>query len=138
MLTNSKNKRITNKYFKWEEKWQMQLLYFITNHVEKVPVVLARLAEAGVNGATVVNCEGMAHMLATSGEAPALFGSLRSLFNTEETGEGKMVLAVMKDENILAAKEAIQSVCGSFDEPNTGVMFSVPVMHFEGVTKNRT
>ena len=43
----------------------------------------------------------------------------------------------MKDESILAAKEAIQSVCGSFDEPNTGVMFTVPVMHFEGVIKNR-
>ena len=105
----------------------MQLLYFITNRADRIPAVLARLSEAGVNGATVVNCEGMAHMLATSGEAPAFFGSLRSLFNTEETGEGK----------ILAAKEAIQAECGSFDEPNTGVMFSVPVMHFEGVIKNR-
>lgn len=115
----------------------MQLLNFITNQADQIPAVLARLVEAGVNGATVVNCEGMAHMLATSAEAPAFFGSLRSLFNTEETGEGKMVLAVMKDETILSAKEAIQSVCGSFDEPNTGVMFSVPVMHFEGVTKNK-
>ena len=120
-----------------KEKWQMQLLYFITNRTDRIPAVLARLSEAGVNGATVVNCEGMAHMLATSGEAPAFFGSLRSLFNTEETGEGKMVLAVMKDEMILKAKEAIQAECGSFDEPNTGVMFSVPVMHFEGVIKNR-
>lgn len=115
----------------------MQLLYFITNRSERIPAVLARLSEAGVNGATVVSCEGMAHMLAESVEAPAFFGSLRSLFNTEETGEGKMVLAVMKDESILAAKEAIQSVCGSFNEPNTGVMFTVPVMHFEGVIKNR-
>lgn len=48
-----------------------------------------------------------------------------------------MVLAVMKDEMVLKAKEAIQAECGSFDEPNTGVMFSVPVMHFEGVIKNR-
>lgn len=115
----------------------MQLLYFITNRTDRIPAVLARLSEAGVNGATVVNCEGMAHMLTTSGEAPAFFGSLRSLFNTEETGEGKMVLAVMKDEMVLKAKEAIQAECGSFDEPNTGVMFSVPVMHFEGVIKNR-
>ena len=51
----------------------MQLLYFITNRADRIPAVLARLSEAGVNGATVVNCEGMAHMLATSGEAPAFF-----------------------------------------------------------------
>ena len=57
----------------------MQLLYFITNRSERIPAVLARLSEAGVNGATVVSCEGMAHMLAESVEAPAFFGSLRSL-----------------------------------------------------------
>ena len=33
-----------------KEKWQMQLLYFITNRADRIPAVLARLSEAGVNG----------------------------------------------------------------------------------------
>ena len=114
----------------------MQLLVYITNQSERMPQLLSELMENGVHGATVVNCEGMLHMLATAGNipVPALFGRVRSLFN-ENDEHGKMMLAVMPDEMIAGAKNTIERVCGDFDLPNTGIMFSVPVMHFEGVTK---
>ncbi len=38
---------------------------------------------------------------------------------------------------ILPSKEAIEKTCGSFEKPNTGVMFTVPVMHFEGVRSHK-
>lgn len=75
-----------------KEKWQMQLLYFITNRTDRIPAVLARLSEAGVNGATVVNCEGMAHMLATSGEAPAFFGSCAACSTRRKRGKARWCL----------------------------------------------
>lgn len=114
----------------------MQLLVYITNQGEKMPEVLSGLMEQGVSGATVVNCEGMLHLLThTAGvEKPAMFNRIRTLFYEEGEEDGKMMLAVMPDELILSAKGIIEKVCGGFDQPNTGIMFSLPVMHFEGVT----
>lgn len=116
----------------------MQLLVYITNQADKMPHVLSGLMDKGVSGATVVNCEGMLHMLAASSqvETPALFGKVRSLFNDNEE-QGKMMLAVMPDELIADAKQVIQSICGDFTKPNTGIVFSLPVMHFEGVTRKQ-
>ena len=113
----------------------MQLLVYITNQGSKMPEVLSGLMSVGVSGATVLNCEGMLHMLATTSgvEKPAMFNRIRSLFN-EDGEEGKMMLAVMPDELVLSAKEVIEHNCGGFDHPNTGIMFTLPVMHFEGVT----
>ncbi|MGI6192494.1 MAG: hypothetical protein ACOYI3_02855 [Christensenellales bacterium] len=117
----------------------MQLLVYITNQSTKMPEVLGSLVKVGVSGATVVNCEGMARLLGSDGgssdDAP-MFGVIRSLFNSEYE-QGQLLLAVMPDEMILPAKEAIKSICGDFDQPNTGIMFTVPVMHFEGVHPNK-
>ena len=114
----------------------MQLLVFITNHSEHLPRLLSAFTAQGVSGATIVNCEGMLHMLAACEniEKPAFFSKARSLF--DDSGEqGKMVLAVMPDERVADSKEAIRQICGDFDRPNTGIMFTLPVMHFEGVTR---
>jgi len=112
----------------------MQLLVYITNLSSKIPELLGSLVKVGVSGATVVNCEGMAHILGSSNNAEAsqIFGSIRSFFS-DEYEQGSLILAVMPDEMIFPSKETIEKVCGSFDKPNTGVMFTVPVMHFEGV-----
>ena len=113
----------------------MQLLVYITNQGNKMPELLSALMEEGVSGASVLNCEGMLHMLATASgvERPAMFGRIRNLFNDEDV-DGKMMIAVMPDEKILNAQAVIERICGDFKQPNTGIMFTVPVMHFEGVT----
>ena len=115
----------------------MQLLVYITNEADRMPKVLSSLMKVGVNGATVVRCEGMLHMLASLGDdaaMPAFFNSAMRLFD-DNLDHGKMMLAVMPDELIMKSKQAIKDICGGFDRPNTGIMFTVPVMHFEGVSK---
>lgn len=113
----------------------MQLLVYITNQTAKMPQLLASMMEHGVNGATVLNCDGMAHILAAADdvETPAFFNKVRSLFDDSHE-HGKMMIAVMPDEKIADCKETIQKVCGKFTEPNTGILFTLPVMHFEGVS----
>ncbi len=44
----------------------MQLLAYITNLSSKIPELLGSLVKVGVSGATVVNCEGMAHILGSN------------------------------------------------------------------------
>ncbi len=115
----------------------MQLLVYITNQSDKMPEVLSGLMEAGVSGATFLNCEGILHVLSSSKSTklPAFFGQERSLFDYSDNN-GKMMLAVMPDELIVPAKQVIRNICGDFDKPNTGIVFTVPVMHFEGVSRN--
>lgn len=113
----------------------MQLLIHITNHEESVTPIFSRLMEAGIHGASVVDCQGMLTTLSEcdSVDAPPIFGSLRQFINPcRQTN--KMILIVLKDEDIPRVREIIHSVSGNLKEPNTGIFFTVPVMNWEGVS----
>ncbi|HQQ39895.1 MAG TPA: hypothetical protein PLR57_00160 [Clostridia bacterium] len=113
----------------------MQLLIHITNHEDSVTPIFSKLLEAGISGATVVDCQGMLTTLSecSSVDAPPIFGSLRQFINPcRQTN--KMIMIVLKDEDIPTVKEIIHSVAGNLKEPNTGIFFTVPVMNWEGVS----
>ena len=112
----------------------MQLFVHITTQEESVTPIFSKLLEAGLQGATVVDCQGMLTTLSAcnSDDAP-IFGSLRQFINPcRQTN--KMILIVLKDEDIPKVKEIIHAVAGDLHNPNTGIFFTVPVMNWEGVS----
>ncbi len=112
----------------------MQLFIHITNHEQSVSPILSKMLDAGIHGATVVDCKGMLTTLNESSvDAPPIFGSLRSFINPERQSN-KMIMVVLKDEDIPAVREIVHSVSGDLKLPNTGILFSVPVMNWEGVS----
>ncbi len=89
--------------------------------------------EAGIHGATVVDCKGMLTTLnEASVDAPPIFGSLRKFVNPDRQSN-KMLMIVLKDEDVSTVREIIHSVAGNLRAPNTGIIFTVPVMGWEGV-----
>ena len=111
----------------------MLLFIYITNRVATVSPILQKMAERGIHGATMVDCEGMLQTLAADSiEPPPFFGSLRKFINPDHE-PGKMLFAVLREEQIGVAKSCIHDVCGSLDRPNAGIMFTVPVTSVEGV-----
>ena len=111
----------------------MQLLVHINNHVEIAAPLLKALMEAGVKGATVVDCKGMLTALnEASDDPPPIFGSLRQFINPEHES-GKMFFMVLRDEDVPTVREVIHRVAGDLKLPNTGILFTVPVMNWEGV-----
>lgn len=111
----------------------MQLLVHINNHVESMTPLLAALMEAGVQGATVVDCKGMLTALDESNvEPPPIFGSLRHFINPSHQN-GKMFFMVLKDEDVAKVRDIIHRVAGNLRLPNTGILFTMPVMNWEGV-----
>ena len=81
----------------------------------------------------MVDCEGMLQTLAADSiEPPPFFSSLRKFINPDHE-PGKMLFAVLREEQIGVAKSCIHDVCGSLDRPNAGIMFTVPVTSVEGV-----
>ncbi|MEG1525553.1 MAG: hypothetical protein RRZ24_06690 [Clostridia bacterium] len=111
----------------------MQLFIHITNQVDSITPILSGLMDAGIQGATIVDCKGMLTALNESSvESPPIFGSLRQFINPERQS-GKMVFIVLKDEDVPAVKQIIHTVSGDLKLPNTGILFTLPIMGWEGV-----
>lgn len=111
----------------------MQMLIHITSHADTINPILNKMAEAGIHGASVIDCEGMLKSLnEDSVDAPAIFGSLRHFVNPGHQ-QNKLLLAVIRDEDITPVVDIIHSVAGDLKKPNTGIVFTLPVTRYEGV-----
>jgi hypothetical protein len=114
----------------------MQLLIHITNHENTVNPIMAKLAEQGFRGGTIVDCEGMLKAInEDSVDAPAIVGGLRKFINPGRQ-TNKMIMLVLKDEEVSDAIAVIHEVAGDLKLPNTGILFTLPITRWEGVAKN--
>jgi nitrogen regulatory protein PII len=107
----------------------MQLLVAVINHVEQVDDILAGFVELGITGATIVNSEGMGHVL--SHEVP-IFAGLRSL-TARSRPSNQTLFSVIEDDKVDAAIALIQEVCGSLESPGAGIVFTIPVARVVGL-----
>lgn len=115
----------------------MQLLVLITNQTEKIPNVLSAFMESEIRGATVVDCEGMLAALdRASIEPPSIFGSLRRFINPENEAN-KMLMVLLPAAKVEMTKDIIHREIGILDKPNTGVMFTMPILTAEGIPEEK-
>lgn len=113
----------------------MQLLVHITSHEDSVNPIMKKLMEVGIHGASVLDCEGMLQAInRNSVDAPSIFGGLRQFVNPDRQ-QNKMIIILCKDEEVEKAKQMIHDVSGDLKLPNTGVMFTLPVSSWEGMSK---
>ena len=114
----------------------MQLLIHITNHEHTVNPIMAELMKQGFHGGSIIDCDGMLEAVnKDSVDAPAIIGGLRKFVNPgRETN--KLILLVLKDEDVGKAIDIIHSVSGNLKLPNTGILFTVPVTRWEGISKD--
>lgn len=110
----------------------MNLLVVILKKADLVTEICKELAEEGVHGGTIVDGKGMASIIEKMDDLP-IFGMLKSILSDDDEQEiVKVMLFVMNDEEMEEARKTIQRVVG-LDEPNTGIMFAVPVSFVEGL-----
>lgn len=110
----------------------MQLLVLILKKVELMEEIIKKLAEVGIKGGTILEGTGMAKELANMEDLP-IFGLLRKILEDEEKASSKVMLFVLKDEQVMTVRGTIKSVVGDFNVPNTGIMFSIPITYVEGL-----
>lgn len=111
----------------------MKLLVFILNKPEKLDRLLKRLAEEHLTGATVFSSSGMATSLISSNDESLsnIFGSLRQILKDTKK-ENKTLMMVTSEKNVERVEEIIEEVVGNLDEPNTGILFTIPVDYVRG------
>lgn len=103
----------------------------ILKKVDMVDEIMQKLAEIGVKGGTIVEGTGMAKALVNMEDIP-IFGMLRHMLVDEEKLVSKLLIFVLKEEQVNKTRETIKKVIGDFSEPNTGIMFSIPIKDVEG------
>ncbi len=113
----------------------MQLFALILKKTELVDTLMKELFEAGIKGGTLINGEGMAKALNNFDDIP-VFGILRRAWDEPDREMVKTLLLVLKDEQVQVAIDTVKKVIGDLNEPNTGIMFTMPVNIVEGFGGN--
>ena len=109
----------------------MELLVCVINREEKLEQLLSGFLDLGVTGATVVSSEGMGRVL--SQDVP-VFGGLQALISRSRP-QNTTVLSVIESPAVLEKAIVLaKEICGNFDEPSTGILFTVPVSRVVGLS----
>jgi nitrogen regulatory protein PII len=102
------------------------------NKVEKLDDLLETLLEEGYSGATIINSTGMISKMAKHMENYPIFGSLRFLVDFDRE-ENITIFMALKDEQVESVKKIVRNVIGDLSQPNTAVMFTLPILSVEGI-----
>jgi len=108
----------------------VQLLMVVLNDEEKLDEILSGFLELGITGATVINSEGMGHVL--SHDIP-IFAGLQTLISRSRPQNQTIFSVIKEDEKVDRALALLQDVCGDFDDPATGIAFTIPVDRVVGL-----
>ncbi len=110
----------------------MQVLVCVINKDECLEPILQSFINEGIRGATVIDSMGMAGILNEDNQSsiPA-FASIRMILN-EGRPFNKTLFVVLKDEQVMPAINCIKKEIGNINEPNAGILFTLPINHVEG------
>ena len=108
---------------------KLKLLIIILNREEYLDELLEAFVELDVRGATVIDSVGMGQII--SDKFP-VFGGLRSLMQGSRP-YNKTILTVVPEEKVEAIEREYGNICGSLDDPGTGLLFTLPVDYVKGL-----
>lgn len=110
----------------------MKLLVFILNKTEALDGFLSELAHHHQTGATIISSKGMMRAVSDQNELSFL-GSLRAILDPDRE-DNKTILLVVKDEAAVDnVRECIRNTVGDLSQPDTGILFTIPVDFVEGI-----
>ncbi len=112
----------------------MQLLICVLNKTSVLEDILRELGSIGVKGATVLDSKGMAHILSENEELK--FMESIAKFLNPENSESKTIFIVADDEQTDRIAEIIDKCTGGLNNPDTGIIFTTPVLKTWGLGNN--
>jgi nitrogen regulatory protein P-II 1 len=108
----------------------MELLVVVINEEEKLDPILAGFLELGITGATVLQSEGMGHLL--SQDIP-IFAGLQTLISRSRPRNRTLFSVVEDPEKTERALALLTEICGDMHDPATGIAFTIPVTRVVGL-----
>jgi hypothetical protein len=113
------------------------LVILVIDDINKAPYVMDAWEEAGVGGITILESTGVARLHSKTGyrDDTPLLPSLRSLLNSREEHHRTIFSIVDGEEKVSELIAATQSVVGQLHEPDTGILFAIPLSHVVGFAR---
>ena len=108
----------------------MELLIAVINQEDRLDDILSGFLELGITGATVIDSEGMGHVL--SHDIP-IFAGLQTLISRARPQNQTIFSVIDSDEKVEGAIALLQEICGDMDNPATGIVFTIPVSRVTGL-----
>lgn len=110
----------------------MEVLVAVIIQEDAIDDILERFVEIGVKGATVVDSEGMGHLI--SAKIP-IFAGLRQLIDSRRR-RSKTIFSVIEDETTIErAIAVVDEIVGGLEKPDTGFLFTIPVTRVMGLAQ---
>ena len=107
-------------------------MVIILNKTDAMEYLLRGLSASGIRGATIIDSSGMAETLSKLGSS-MISASLRALFSGDE--ENKTIISVIKNNQLDSARKVVYNTVGDLSQPNTGILFTIPIDFVEGTVK---
>lgn len=118
---------------KKKQVFEMEALIIVLNHEKHLDALLEELEEKNIRGGTILESEGMVSALYER-SAGSIFPNYRLMLNKGRPFN-KTLFLLLHESRIEIAKACVRSVVGDLNEENVGIMFTLPVTSFEGLTK---
>jgi hypothetical protein len=111
----------------------------VLNDPDKTEDILAAWLEVGISGVTILDSKGLSHQVSRRGlrDDLPLFPSLEDLLRSREEPHRTLCAVVADGFDVAALVVATEKITGNFDEPNTGILFTVPVTRAWGLHRKR-
>jgi hypothetical protein len=112
----------------------MKLLTLILKQIELISELNDELKNIGIHHGTIIDAKSMTKGLnAWSDDSIIIGGLLRRAKNFEYNEECKILMFILKDEQLEGAKTVIENVIGDISKPGTAVMYTIPIDFAEGL-----
>ena len=110
----------------------MYLLIMVLDDSTKLSKVLTAWEDAGIRGVTILESTGINRVMTRAKAHPAMMG-FSSLFGSGRVGHNTIFTVIESLDVAEKAVTATEVVVGSLNEPNTGIIFTVPVIKTWGM-----
>ncbi len=110
----------------------MLMLIMVLDDPSCLDDVLDAWVEAGVQGITILESTGLQRVL-TRRQPEAAYMGFGRLVGVGAEGHKTLFAVIEGLEIAKAAVAATEEVLGSLDEPNTGLVFALPIAHVWGL-----
>jgi hypothetical protein len=110
-----------------------KLLVFVLSDVEKLQPLLKKFKDHDIPGATIFDSSGMGRELVERDEF-SIFGSMRQLIS-HDNQHTKTLFLVIDDAQLPAITQDIEDVVGSLDQPDSGILFTLPIDWVKGLKR---
>ena len=110
----------------------MKLVVIVLNKLDCLDKLLTAFGKNSIPGATILSSRGMAQTLEEHDEL-RFIGSLRMLMNANYK-ENRTILMAVPDEKVDTVVELVNKATGGLDQPDSGILFTLPIDRVEGMT----